>query len=490
MMGDEKEIAIPKVFISYSWSSEEHISWVIEFATRLSSDGVDVILDRWELKEGHDIYDFMEKMVKDKDVKKVLVICDKIYKEKAEDRKGGVGTESQIISPKVYKDVGQEKFIPIIKERDENGPCVPTFFEARKYIDFTNEDLFEDSYEQLLRNLYDKPMLKKPPLGSPPPFVFENAEQITYKTTYHKKKLKNALLNGKERIVSGLLTDFLDEFINMLEEFRIKDDDNTPFDDKVIESIEKMLPLRDDFVEVVFDIFKYYPNVDLEIFKDFLERLLTFSFNHPSDSKGYRDIDLDNYRFFSYEIFIYFISALIKKSRYKEASFFIQSIYFVNIREGLRYYGASKFDIYVRSLDDIRNRKLSLRKISLTAHILMSRINIKAITKQEIIDTDFLLFYISQLFVEKIGLWWPRCFPYKRFSPKFDIFEMMISKSHFDKIKILFQVSNKDELVTLVAKRINENIKGQGNRNPYYKMDMEIPSIDEVFDFDKIALFD
>ena len=53
-----------KVFISYSWTSPEHEEWVISLAEKLMSDGIDVVIDKWELKEGHDMYDFMESMVK------------------------------------------------------------------------------------------------------------------------------------------------------------------------------------------------------------------------------------------------------------------------------------------------------------------------------------------------------------------------------------------------------------------------------------------
>ena len=51
---------IPKVFISYSWSSD---ALVLELAQRLVSHGVEVVLDKWDLKEGHDKYAFMETSV-------------------------------------------------------------------------------------------------------------------------------------------------------------------------------------------------------------------------------------------------------------------------------------------------------------------------------------------------------------------------------------------------------------------------------------------
>ena len=91
-----------KVFISYSWTTPNHERWVLELAERLVDNGVDVVLDKWDLAEGQDKYAFMEKMVQDETINKVLIICDKGYKDKANDRAGGVGTETQIITPMIY----------------------------------------------------------------------------------------------------------------------------------------------------------------------------------------------------------------------------------------------------------------------------------------------------------------------------------------------------------------------------------------------------
>lgn len=84
----------PKAFISYSWSSPEHEQWVVDLADELTQVGVHVVLDKFDLQEGHDTLAFMEQMVSDPDIKKVLLICDKVYAEKANGRKGGVGTEA------------------------------------------------------------------------------------------------------------------------------------------------------------------------------------------------------------------------------------------------------------------------------------------------------------------------------------------------------------------------------------------------------------
>lgn len=106
-----------KVFISYSWKVQEK---VIELTERLISNGIDVILDVYDLKEGQDKYAFMEQSVNDPSVDKVLIICDRSYMEKANDRSGGVGDETVIISPEIYGQMKQEKFIPMM-----NRCCTP-----------------------------------------------------------------------------------------------------------------------------------------------------------------------------------------------------------------------------------------------------------------------------------------------------------------------------------------------------------------------------
>ena len=60
----EEVIVHPKVFISYSWDTEngddEHKKWVRDLATKLRSHGVDVILDQFDLRLGDDLPFFME----------------------------------------------------------------------------------------------------------------------------------------------------------------------------------------------------------------------------------------------------------------------------------------------------------------------------------------------------------------------------------------------------------------------------------------------
>lgn len=142
-----------KVFISYSWVPQKNKQWVKKLAERLEADGIEVVIDYKDLKLGQDKYAFMERMVSDPSIDKVLIICNSEYKIKADNREGGVGDESVIITPQVYGKAGQEKFIPIVYERDKNGnPFLPIYLASRMYADLTD---FSEGYKNLIENITD-----------------------------------------------------------------------------------------------------------------------------------------------------------------------------------------------------------------------------------------------------------------------------------------------------------------------------------------------
>ena len=151
--GTDKVDKGKKVFISYSWTPENNKRWVEQLVDRLEKDGIGVIVDYKDLKLGNDKYAFMERMVSDESVSKVLIICNKTYKEKADGRNGGVGDEATIITPKVYGNSNQEKFIPVVNEYDVDGqPYIPNYLAARMYADLVE---FNSGYSLLLESIID-----------------------------------------------------------------------------------------------------------------------------------------------------------------------------------------------------------------------------------------------------------------------------------------------------------------------------------------------
>ena len=155
----------PKVFISYSHDSPEHKQWVSELGAKLRHKGVDVILDQWDLRLGDDLTRFMEVGIRDLD--RVLVICTDTYVKKANAREGGVGYEIQIVTAQLVKDLGTDKFIPVIRQVSGEEKT-PTCLETRVYIDFTDDNQFEGKFNELRHELHRESIVEKPPLGKNP----------------------------------------------------------------------------------------------------------------------------------------------------------------------------------------------------------------------------------------------------------------------------------------------------------------------------------
>lgn len=171
---------IPKVFVSYSHDSDEHKEWVLRLSTKLRQNGVDVVLDRWDLGAGDDMTLFMEKGVRDSD--RVLVICTDTYVRKADAGEGGVGYERLIITAQLVRDVGTAKFIPIIRQSSDTKE-MPTFLETRIYIDFTDENEFDEKFDDLLREVSNARHPEKPPLGKNP---YANRSYTQVEPSHHQ----------------------------------------------------------------------------------------------------------------------------------------------------------------------------------------------------------------------------------------------------------------------------------------------------------------
>ncbi len=159
----------PKLFISYSQTDDCHKDWVVNLAERLLEDGIEVIMDRWDLKYGHEMFVFMEQMVTDPSVDKVLIVCDSLYKEKADARIGGVGNEVELMVNCIANDTTQEKFFALACEKNEVGSgCIPNYLKSRFYIDFSDPQDFELNYDRLAHFVYGREFHKKPPRGQIP----------------------------------------------------------------------------------------------------------------------------------------------------------------------------------------------------------------------------------------------------------------------------------------------------------------------------------
>lgn len=335
------DITNPKVFISYSWSSEEHKEKILKWAQDLVGHGIKVLIDGWSLREGQDKNAFMESMVTDPEVNHVLCFSDAAYAKKADKREGGVGTESQIITPQLYAKVNQTKFIPIVCEFDEAGePYLPVFFKSRIYVDFSSPERANAEWEKLVRLIYDKPAIVEPELGSIPAFI-KKPQSLPNMTARKLFSYREAFEKGGS--MSELYrNDYLDSVVTDLERFAIsrpmgiQTPGTEPFWETLERSLDGMLPYRDELLRL-FELHAYRKSADdPTIIADALEWLLPLKF--PKGSVGsLMDANLENHSLFLHELFVYTVALLIRARYFDGADKLLRRPFYVpGIEQHLR----------------------------------------------------------------------------------------------------------------------------------------------------------
>jgi hypothetical protein len=153
-----------EVFISYSWDNEEHIKAVLSLSDRLRSDGIDCVLDQYEVSPAEGWPRWTDRKIADASL--VLVVCTETYLNRVmgrevPDKGHGVKWEGNIIYQHLYNQGAEnQKFIPVlIKDADRN--FIPTPLQGASFSSLEGYN----GYDRLYGRLLGKPQAEKPPLG-------------------------------------------------------------------------------------------------------------------------------------------------------------------------------------------------------------------------------------------------------------------------------------------------------------------------------------
>lgn len=472
-----------KVFISYAWGNSEHQQWIVDLATRLMNDSVDVVLDRWSLQDGHDIHSFMETMVKAKDIFRVLIVSDKTYTEKSNDRAGGVGTETQIITPNIYSKQEQVKFIPLVRERDEDGHAfLPVYLQSRKYIDFSREEDFENSYEELLRNILEAPSLPKPKLGiKAPSYITDSVVNLA--ETHNKLKTINNQINKNGKVAYRELKSFIEIFQDKLWDFELV---NTPTDiigygEKLYDTLKSYKPLKEDFVQFIEILASNELDNSDELLIEFFETAPLY--DSPREHEGsWSPARFDIFKVIFHELFLYAIAAALKNKNYKLVADLLHTKYYKKEKYA-RKTEASKFT-FIGGYHEYLEQYFSREHKKITGfgeYIIMNLCeNFK---KTDLILADMVCYFVSYLKIVDYETWFPYTYIYGESQP-INFFAKMTSKKHFDNVKEIFDIKGAIELkniLTTYKSENNDHIRYGGNG--YSK----VPSIHELVNPDTIA---
>lgn len=234
-------------------------------ADRLMTEGgVDVVIDDYDLKEGQDVNVFMERLKHDESLHFCLILSDSAYARKANERKKGVGTEAQIISKEIYDSVDQTRFVPVVMENDDQGkPCLPTFLQSRKFIDFSSPEKRNQNWERLVRLLHGKPARVKPAVGFAPTFLDEKVGFHFVATRIAIAALRVGLMEGKPGIAI-LRDDVLDSFASEIAEAINQVTANDLSSEDTIQRWESLLRLQVPARDLLVDWMLVEAKIDAE----------------------------------------------------------------------------------------------------------------------------------------------------------------------------------------------------------------------------------
>ncbi|MBZ9559084.1 MULTISPECIES: TIR domain-containing protein [unclassified Modicisalibacter] len=152
----------PKVFLSHA--SEDKERFVDEFATRLTENGVDVWLDKWEMLPGDSLVDkIFEEGLKQSEA--VIIVLSDYSVQKPWVREE---LNSTIIN-RIQKGT---KLIPVvIDECEVPEPLKSTLWETIK-----DKSCYDSSFERILASIFGASL--KPNIGQPPSYTLPAIHQI------------------------------------------------------------------------------------------------------------------------------------------------------------------------------------------------------------------------------------------------------------------------------------------------------------------------
>lgn len=151
---------LKKVFISYSWDSEEHINWVAKLAQDIEiQEGFHVIWDGYDLDSCVDKNLFMEESVYKADF--TVVVATQNYLSKANKREGGVGIETFLNANRHWEEMLANKktnSIVVVREKDST----PLYLKGHFHLNFVEDVDYPKKIAELLQLLNERPRFKRP----------------------------------------------------------------------------------------------------------------------------------------------------------------------------------------------------------------------------------------------------------------------------------------------------------------------------------------
>lgn len=263
------------------------------------------------------------------------------------------------------------------------------------------------------------------------------------KNKWTAEAVSDAVLRNNDYL-EIVVSNYLMTFIERLEEYDINLQDITNVDQlyqKVQEGIEKLEPMRKEFLSVV-EIFVPSKHPFLKRYLPvFLEKLLNFYEEHGINLYTGTSTDLlrnDHYRFFNQFLLISLTAMLVEYRCFDALQAILRSKYVVyyNDYRMARDVNFMRFREYNYTLNEFLNTNQP-KRLSVTADYMYKYASVGF---EKLIKADILLYYMSLWNSSKEMLdpfWYPELSVYNRNK---SVLPNLVSKKYFDDTKVLFGV--------------------------------------------------
>lgn len=258
---------------------------------------------------------------------------------------------------------------------------------------------------------------------------------------------RDALVNRKPT-VALCRNDFIDTAISFADELRVRERPAVEhIDEKILEDIHKLLPLRDQIVDwlLLETAIENDSTLD-DILQNFLEKLLALKFR-PPEVTSWHETWFDAHRIFVYEMFLYLIGVLIKNDKFSNIRIVLTSHYLLpesEARQGNDFVSYIEFLGHSEALEYRKNR-LKLNRISLIADLMKERATRRDIPFKDIMQAELVVLLVSLL--SEGRHWYPHTLVYAGSEDyRFPLFIRAAQHKHFTKLKMITGIASGDEL--------------------------------------------
>ncbi|MFZ1683021.1 MAG: toll/interleukin-1 receptor domain-containing protein [Candidatus Zixiibacteriota bacterium] len=144
-----------RVFISHTSTTPDAIEWVKELALHLIDSGIQARLDKFHLRRGMDLPQWMCNELAM--AQKVIVVCDENYKLKADGRMGGVGWETMIIQGDIANLPHDSTKYQVIVRAEDLASGLPLYLRTRYAYHLKPGESDSSIRNELVREILELP---------------------------------------------------------------------------------------------------------------------------------------------------------------------------------------------------------------------------------------------------------------------------------------------------------------------------------------------